>query len=159
MAKIYTTIFEKKCKRCNESFEGSGPAALYCNGCKTQRALELKEQNRLRVAVARAASGKIQKSGVGKGGNPFRGEVHPTYKHGRYTFERIRYEVREEMKYCERCDKDLINVTKSRQWVVHHKDHDHWNHIRSNLELLCRKCHADEHGHYGRSPKGATTRA
>lgn len=159
MAKIKTTLFEKNCRKCSSSFTGSGPAALYCSACLQIIRLERNEKSRIRMAIERASSGKIKKPGSGKGGNPYKGEPHPSYVHGKYTFERIRYEVRNEIKFCERCSKDLINVDKPRQWVVHHKNHDHWDHVRDNLELLCRKCHADEHGHYGRQPKGATTRA
>ena len=149
-------VFNKVCKDCGQQFIGKGPAAMYCEEHRQAAADRQREKNRIRVAETRARTGAIKKPGSGKGGNPYRGASHPSYKHGMYIFERLRKEVRHEMKNCERCGKDLINVGPS-QWCVHHRDHNHWNHTRTNLELLCRRCHAIEHECHLAFTKGATT--
>ena len=144
MAKIFTTEFQKACKVCGASFIGTGPASKLCPLHKEERLQQIKDATRERIAASRAASGKIKNPGVGKGGNPLTGEANPSYVHGKYVFETLRHEIRQEVHSCERCSKDLINVPP-RNWCVHHKDHNHWNHDRANLELLCRRCHAVEH--------------
>ncbi len=143
MAKINTTEFYKKCV-CGTEFVGTGPAAKLCPTCKAARTEEIKKQNREKIARVRAESGKIKKPGVGKGGNPYRGADHPSHKHGMYVFERLRNEIRRERKCCERCGKNVETVGQY-LWVVHHKDHNHWNHVIENLELLCKRCHLIEH--------------
>lgn len=151
--------YEKECTRCSAAFVGKGPAAKYCHECVVIRKAEVKEQQRVYVAAKRAELGLIKKPGSGKGGNPLMGKDHQNYKHGMYVFETLRHRIREEIRCCERCGKDLINV-KPYNWCVHHKDHNHWNHIRTNLELLCRSCHAIEHEVGGwEHVNGATTRA
>lgn len=148
--------YEKNCKICDCVFIGTGPAAMYCEEHQAEAKEKQREKNRQRVAEVRAANGMIKKPGVGKGGNPYRGHEHPSYKHGRYIFERLRYEVKEEMRNCERCDEDLTN-SGHYWWVVHHKDHNQYNNDRSNLELLCKRCHQIEHECHLAFTKGATT--
>ena len=73
-----------------------------------------------------------------------RGEGHWNYKDGSYTYETIRSEIKNKVRYCERCNKDLVNAGHY-EWAVHHKDHNHYNNDGSNLELLCKRCHQIEH--------------
>ena len=157
MAKIKTTEFSKKCSVCGVDFIGKGPAAKLCPTHAEESRQKLKERNRNRIAEARASSGKIKKPGVGKGGNPYIGKDHPSYKHGLYTFETLRYRIKQEVRHCERCGVDLQDA-KPYSWAVHHKDHNHWNHVRENLELLCKRCHQIEHECHANFAKGATTR-
>ena len=102
--------------------------------------------------------GRYPKSKICKGcskrGMP-RGEGHWNYKDGSYTYETIRSEIKQDIRFCERCDTDLTNATRY-FWVVHHKDHDHYNNDRDNLELLCRRCHQIEHECW-KAFEGATT--
>lgn len=42
---------------------------------------------------------------------------------------------------CDACRIGLCDVA----WIIHHKDHNHWNHDVSNLVALCRRCHQREH--------------
>lgn len=137
-------MFIKVCNRCSSSFDGVGPASLYCEVCRAHRIVEIKEDNRLRIAKRRVASGEIKNPGVGKGGANVRGVKASGYKHGKYTFETVRNFLKEERRFCERCAADLIEATHY-FWVVHHKDHNHWNHSLDNLELLCKRCHQVEH--------------
>ena len=151
-----TKEFSKVCITCGCSFIGSGPAAKYCPEHQEQNRLRVLKQQRERVARDRAASGKIAKPGVGKGGNPYRKEQHPSYKHGFYVAQRQSAEVKRRVRYCERCHTDLLLATHY-FWTVHHKDHNHSNHADENLELLCKRCHQIEHECHLAFTKGATT--
>ena len=84
-----------------------------------------------------------------------RGEAHWNYKDGSYTYETIRQEIKQQKGECERCALDLSEATHY-EWVVHHKDHDHYNNRRDNLELLCKRCHQIEHECW-KAFEGATT--
>jgi hypothetical protein len=156
MAKIKTTRFPKTCKMCGCAFLGSGPAAVYCEGCKIQAVADQRERTRVSTAERRARTGRIKKPGVGKGGNCSRGEEHHSYKHGWFIADRLRPEKKESQRYCERCGKDLIDANRW-MWVVHHKDHNHFNNDLQNLELLCNRCHQIEHECHTAFSKGATT--
>jgi len=92
--------------------------------------------------VGRYPKSKICKA-CSRRGAP-RGAGHWNYKDGSYTYETVRSEIREAVRYCERCAADLINA-KPHGWCVHHRDHNHFNNERSNLELLCKRCHQVEH--------------
>lgn len=73
-----------------------------------------------------------------------RGPANHRFIDGSYTYETIRGEIRDEVRYCEKCSKDLAQATHY-FWCVHHIDHDHYNNVRSNLQLLCKRCHLIEH--------------
>jgi hypothetical protein len=44
---------------------------------------------------------------------------------------------------CERCG---LTATKPCQLDIHHRDHDHENNYRANLETICANCHRLHHG-------------
>ncbi|UFK09545.1 HNH nuclease [Xanthomonas phage DES1] len=148
--------FKKNCSVCNSEYIGNGPAAKLCPKCKEDKKAYWREYGRARIAAIRAATGEIKKPGVGKGGNPLMGKDNPSYKHGLYVFETLRYAIKKDVQYCERCNKDLKDAGPYK-WAVHHKDHNHWNHVRDNLELLCTSCHHKEHDRHLNFTKGATT--
>lgn len=136
-------MYNKTCL-CGTKFIGTGPAAKYCKSCAEQNRLRQNEIRRIQMANYRAEHGLIKMPGVGKGGYPHKGKDNPRYKHGKYVFETLRTEIKEDRRYCERCNKDLLEATHY-LWVVHHKDHNHWNHESTNLGLLCKQCHQIEH--------------
>lgn len=149
-------VYEKTCRICGCGFIGTGPAARYCSNHTEELTGQRKEKARLSTARHRAATGQIKMPGVGKGGHPHSGKDNPMYKHGLYVFETLRYQIKNDVRYCERCGQDLIEATHYK-WVVHHKDHNHWNHELSNLEFLCKRCHQIEHECHLAFTKGATT--
>jgi hypothetical protein len=89
--------------------------------------------------------------GIGKGKANTSGPADSQYKHGIRWFRRIRYVLREEIGECQRCHIDLRNVGRGR-WAVHHRDYDRTHNTRENLELLCKKCHQEEHDCVGNLP-------
>lgn len=57
------------------------------------------------------------------------------------TLRRLKLRLLQERKpQCERCKFSLIQVLQ-----IHHKDRNHSNNARKNLEVLCPNCHATEH--------------
>ena len=146
-------MYDKICKICGCEFVASGPAGRYCNSCGTE---ERKRKAREQSAKYKIKNGLVQKPGVGSGNNQKLGDEHPSYKHGWYVADRLRVEVKNSRRYCERCTTDLLNVSRW-HWVVHHKDHDHYNNVIDNLELLCKRCHQLEHECHKAFTQGATT--
>lgn len=105
---------------------------------------EQRKKHREYTAAYRARKGLIKNPGVGKGGFPHSGKLHPNYKHGFYVAQTQSRQYKDKVRYCERCGEDLHDATRHK-WVMHHKDHNHANHDISNLELLCKRCHQIEH--------------
>lgn len=75
--------------------------------------------------------------------NHLRGKDSPCYKNGIGEFIRFRKSLKQ--KVCNRCGKDLTNVSRY-EWCVHHKNHDRNCNRIDNFEVLCKRCHQLEHG-------------
>lgn len=150
-------MYTKVCKICGCEFKATGPAAMYCEAHKVEQQEIQKQKTREATAAWRRAHNKVQKPGVGKGGNPKRGADHPSYVNGYHMADRFRPIVKAR-RYCERCGADLADANRW-HWTVHHKDHNHCNNVIGNLELLCKRCHQIEHECHKAFGKGATTRA
>jgi hypothetical protein len=75
-------------------------------------------------------------------------------------FNKRRGKILKERRHCNRCNKDLWNVSRY-DWCVHHVDHNRENNVDSNFELLCKRCHQSEHCVHdnatGRYAQGSTT--
>lgn len=87
---------------------------------------------------------------TGSGSNTGFGESNHMWRDG---FGRLKNNIKyykELWRYCNRCNTDLIDATHY-MWCIHHKDYDQSNNDESNLELLCKKCHRQEHGNAARS--------
>lgn len=112
----------------------------YCGACRAVRRKRSCENS----ARHRAATGKIKKPGVGKGGNNAKGSEDGQYQTGIAKFQNTRYSIKEKRRYCNRCDKDLIDASRY-HWCLHHIDHDRANNTDENFELLCERCHQMEH--------------
>jgi len=136
-------LYNLICK-CGNEFVGTGPAAKYCFTCGIKAKEIQKQKSRERSKAYKIKHNLVANPDSGSGSATGKGTANHMYKHGKYVFETLRNEIKAEIRYCERCNKDLLNATQH-QWNVHHKDHDHWNHERSNLELLCKRCHQIEH--------------
>ena len=129
----------KECKYCKKNFDTTGSNQKFCsvkcrkkNDWKTYREKRLAEGNPLRDGPGGNPSGKL-------------GKDHWAYVHGEGMFEsRLSPEYTKKVRYCERCNKDLLNVSPYHR-CVHHKDHNRSNNDESNFELLCKSCHQKEH--------------
>lgn len=142
----------KFCEVCTAEFVPSGPAARFCSEHAEQRR---KEAGRRNTQTYRIRNGLIEKPGVGKGGNQAKLNEDSQFKTGIAFFQtEARKEVRTR-RYCERCNKDLLNASRY-QWVAHHRDHNRANNVLPNLELLCKRCHQLEHECH-KHLKGVTT--
>lgn len=148
--------YKKICKICDCDFTSTGPAAKYCEVCLSVVVKDNKKKAAKKTAIYRLQKGLVKKPGVGSGNNQSIGKDHVSFKHGRFIIERLRKEIKLEMKNCERCSINLEEATHY-QWVVHHKDHNHYNNLRTNLEFLCKRCHQLEHECHKAFVKGATT--
>ena len=133
------TYPQKPCRVCNNPFNPTGPCSLYCDLCKPKALKATADRSskayQLRIGV---------KLGVGKGGNNAKGSDDSQFKTGISVFMHAVKTIRDEVRYCERCCKDLIDAAPY-QWATHHRDHDRTNNVRSNFELLCKRCHQLEH--------------
>ena len=141
--------FNKTCS-CGESFQATGPAGKWCPSCS------LLKKEEARVKNKEYAERKRRERGCKIGQGAPRGKAHPNYKHGFYVAQTQSREYREAVRYCERCHIDTLSLSRW-HWVMHHKDHNHCNHNESNLELLCKKCHAVEHDVVTNITERATT--
>lgn len=148
-------MYNKTCKTCGCAFLGKGPASLYCSGCIEHVKKVRAEKDRTRSYEYKLRNNMISKPGAGKGNNQPIGEDSNYYKHGWYMADRFRPIIKAR-RYCERCDKDLIDANRW-MWVVHHRDHNHYNNVVENLELLCKRCHQIEHECHKSFNKSATT--
>lgn len=115
--------------------------AKYCVECS----IEVQRENgRKRTMKYLLKNNMIQKPGVGTGGNNAKGKDDSQYKTGITQFHKIKHRLKEQIRYCQRCEKDLKDAEYG-QWCIHHKDHDRTNNDISNFELLCITCHNKEH--------------
>lgn len=102
-----------------------------------------KERN-ARYAIQKRIESGDETVGRGKGGSNLKGKDNKQFSSGIGNFYKIRKQMREEVKHCQRCSKDLTNATRY-EWCVHHIDHDRTNNVKENFEMLCKKCHQVEH--------------
>lgn len=96
-------------------------------------------------------------TGKGPGAHNTMGDKHPQWKNGERAFQqRMSPAYRKKIRYCERCNIDLLNAGTG-FWCVHHKDHDRTNNVESNFELLCKRCHQIEHECWKNFKQGSET--
>lgn len=131
------------CTICNKQFEKERKNHKVCSAaCKTERSRLRTQEYRRRKAER---EGRLDRVDIGKGGGQPKGKNSPYFKTGIADFHKnLSYQVKREMRYCERCNKDLLDVDRY-GWCAHHRDHDRTNNVRENLELVCKRCHQIEH--------------
>ena len=141
MAKInYEKLKERECVYCGDTYKPSGPAQKACSVCQTyiksldrQVTLDMQRKEKFGTYCS-----------IGQGRAQGIGENSPFWKGGRVLLPRIKQEIRDSVKFCEDCGKNLIDV-KPWGWCIHHIDEDNTNQSRENLKLLCRRCHQLTH--------------
>ena len=130
----------KICNKCNQKPVKSR-TAKYCVECSI---LSKKERDRAKTHRYEIRNDLILKPGVGKGGNNAKGSDDSQFTTGIGLFHNTKHVIKEEIRYCERCNKDLKDA-RFGEWCTHHRDHNRANNVRSNFELLCIRCHNLEH--------------
>lgn len=65
-------------------------------------------------------------------------EKHPSWKNGIGVYIKLAFERYGFEKICNRCN-------RTSNLIVHHKNRDRKNNNKSNLEILCLRCHYREH--------------
>lgn len=129
----------KKCS-CGEMFIPTGPRSSKCKPCSDIAAQECKDRSYVNHCIKKGIN-----CGAGTGNfEHAKGPESKTYSSGKGEYVRARKEMLEELKCCERCGKNLLNVHYTER-VIHHRDHDRSNNVRSNFELLCKRCHQLHH--------------
>lgn len=139
----------KPCRRCDKVFTPPSRTMMYCDTC-----YPIHRKERDDAKIERRQRKKLgDRYGVGKGGSNIKGKANPQYKNGISNYFRARREYPTTIRYCNRCNKDLLNVSPYER-CVHHIDHDRNNNEDSNFEFLCKSCH--QYHHLG-CQEGATT--
>lgn len=129
----------KKCE-CGSMFTPTGPRSIRCESCKKIANAATREREYARRCLKKGIN-----CGAGTGNfEHAKGKDSKCYSTGKGEYVRARKEVLEELGCCERCGKDLTKVHHSLR-VIHHRDHDRSNNVRSNMELLCKRCHQIHH--------------
>ena len=142
----------RACTLCGNTYVPTGPAQQFCRECGVPRA---KAIARAHTDRHRAASGV--RVGIGSGNAQGRGPANHSWKTGVSRFKAFSRTARQTIRFCQRCQKDLLNAPTG-HWAVHHVDHDQTHNDPSNWELLCKRCHQLEHRcwlNYGRGKKAA----
>lgn len=134
---------KKECNICNNYYVPTGTNQTFCN---TDPCRKVKNRRKAQASRRRKAEreGRLDRVDIGRGGNQPKGKYSPCYKNGIKFFKTIAKKVKEDRRYCERCNTDLIDAERW-HWCVHHIDHNRDNNEMSNFELLCKSCHQVEH--------------
>lgn len=121
-----------------------------CGHVGTKTGQNHKRCDTCRKAVGKAATkawsirtGKYTGTGSGAHNTPH--DKHPMWKGGESKFSQVYAPAYyKKVRYCERCNKDLLGAAPGMR-AVHHKDHNRKNNVEENFELLCKRCHQIEH--------------
>ena len=143
---------DKQCTICNKTYTPTGRCSKYCTECREVEYKKIQEVSQKKYLIKKGV-----KVGVGSGGLTGSGKDNFYYKNGiGCVFHKLRKQIKDERRYCERCSKDLKDATRH-HWCMHHKDHDRTNNVIENFELLCKRCHQIEHDCH-KAFEGVTTK-
>lgn len=125
----------KFCITCKTAFNQRGRNHKRCDLCAREKHL----------ANMKSWHEKHRVLGNGSGSTTGIGEKNHMYKHGQCVFRRwAREKLQDLNNSCERCG-IVIDVSKRGSWAGHHMDHDRSNNVKTNLEVLCKRCHQIHH--------------
>lgn len=133
-------LANKFCEHCGKEYTPTGSCSRFCS--LTCRNIVYAPRQKEHYDNYNRRLGR--KVGVGKGGATGFGKDNQNYRQGLGIFAKNRHLIKENLRYCQHCGKDLIDATRY-QWCAHHKDHNRNNNDPSNWTLLCKKCHQIEH--------------
>lgn len=134
----------KICKHCGIEYMPTGSSSKFCS---KQHQYQYQVDNGIQKEYRDRANAKLgRKVGIGSGGLTGKGPKNHMYKSGLWAFKNYARELKNLGVPCNRCGVDLRTTGKA-GYVGHHVDHDQTNNSLTNLELLCRTCHALHHDH------------
>lgn len=114
----------KECEKCGEEYKPNSNRQMYCLSCQNSihkaRCNEYHKRTYKKIGYSHL---------ILKNAN--------AYKTGIGIYQKLKKMSIDELK-CERCE-------STNHLLVHHKDRDRDNNEISNLELLCKACHQQEH--------------
>ena len=141
---------DKTCKHCGSTYTPVGSCSKYCSiVCqRADNAAKVKQQ-----VLKHRIWKTTQNVGIGSGTGS--GSANNSYKNRNGMFRRMANALKQEFEHCEVCGKDLFGASRW-HWCVHHLDHDHYNNVWHNLQLLCKSCHQRAHD-CGKHLKGVET--
>lgn len=123
MSKNVTT-HQKTCSRCSEEYQPTSNRQKYCGSCQ-------RELNKERCTA------RYRRTYERKGYNQA-GANNNAYKSGIGNYSKVAFSH-----YGRKCTE--VGCGSKKHLCVHHKDEDRKNNELSNLEVLCRSCHAKRH--------------
>ena len=152
----------KKCKKCGNEFEPSRGLVNYCSlSCRNSR--NWTESDKLKKSKSAKNSEKVKKSNSSRP-NSFwinigniRKENHKNRilqsEYSELSFQSLRFRILyEQNKKCNKCGLDeWLNTPLILE--LEHKDGNHFNNNRNNLEMLCPNCHSLTSTWRGRNKK------
>lgn len=128
-------IKPKSCVVCGKQYQPTGMNSKYCCVVCKKTVWTTKVLSAATYAW-QVKNGVIKQPGVGTGRGQGSGPTHHSFKPDAPNRYRDYLKVA-----CERCG-------STKFLCGHHKDHDHSNNDKENIETLCKKCHQTEHKHH-----------
>lgn len=126
---------DRTCDTCGVLYTPLNSNSKWCFSCR--------EESRI---LAKRGYSKTYRLKNPKPSKPYpTGKDNKHYKNGIGYHKRRSRELKQELGVCNRCDISLIDAPPG-QYCLHHIDYDRNNNEDNNFELLCKSCHAKEHG-------------
>ncbi len=141
----------KNCKKCDKEFEPKKGLINYCSlECRNSRVWS--DEDKQKKSVSAKNSEKVKKSNINRPKEfwnkigRIRKENHRNkileLEYDMLSFESLRYRILYEQH--EKCNKCGLNEWLGQKLILEleHKDGNHGNNTRENLEMLCPNCHS-----------------
>jgi 5-methylcytosine-specific restriction endonuclease McrA len=157
----------ENCKKCNREFEPIKGLKSYCSmECRNSRIWS--ESHKIKLSISAKKSNKVKEANKRNGNDPERIKkykqwavenrkrkiiqiMQTSFENLNWPDRRIKIYYEQECK-CNTCGNDKWQ-DKDIPLELEHKDGNHFNNERSNLELLCPNCHALTDTWRGRNKK------
>jgi 5-methylcytosine-specific restriction endonuclease McrA len=146
-----------KCEYCGNEQNGSFATGRFCSikcSCGFSSREKRKEINKKVSAKLKGVKPKHphkitkEESAKGRQARIINEERKPSDKRSPETNRRVI--LREQDDRCNICKNEFIWMNNSLYHQLHHKDGNHHNNVRENLEVLCPNCHNQTDGFTGR---------
>lgn len=152
----------KNCKKCGKEFIEKNGLKNYCSlSCRNSRVWS--DEDKLKKSISAQKSEKVKLANNNRPDNfwlkigKIRKENHRKKiletEYSNLNFESLRYRILYEQN--EKCNKCGLNNWLGEPLILEleHKDGNHYNNVRDNLEMLCPNCHSLTETWRGRNKK------